>query len=286
MSNTSRILLNEATDELVIEILKIIVPLLDSAGVDYFIVGAIARDLGMLARGFDQTPARKTKDVDLAVMVGTLPDYQALKEKVAALPDFEADEKEPYRFLFKGAYEVDFLPFGDINNEHGQVLLTKAFVLEIPGFHEVGPWAVTIETEEGISLKVSSLSGVVLLKLFAWEDRPEREKDIQDIDYILKNFYLISVEEIFEEDDDLLELCKEEKYFEEAVSARFIGRQIGRMLESSPRLKERLENLLDSNAKGFKMVRLMDYPNLEDGQRIVLALYQGLMDNKQKSNFA
>ncbi len=278
MSNTSKVILNEATDELVIQILKNVVPVLESTGVDYFIVGAIARDLGMLAKGFDQAPRRKTKDIDLAVMVGNLSEYQALKEKIAALPDFEADANEPYRLIFKRAYEVDFLPFGEINNEKGQVLLTKTFVLEIPGFQEVEPWAFNIETEEGLRLRVSSLAGVVLLKLFAWEDRPERERDILDIDYIIKNFYLLYVEDIIVADADLLEICQNDKYYDEAISAHFIGRQIGRMVKDSPKLKKRVQHLLEKNTIGTNMARLMDFPTLEDGQRIIRSMLSGLMD--------
>ena len=93
---------------------------------------------------------------------------------ISALPDFEPDEKLPYRFIFQKAYEVDFLPFGEIANEKGQVeLLAKnAFTLNMPGFDLVRPFAETVETEEGLTLNVSSLSGIVLLKLLAWQDNP------------------------------------------------------------------------------------------------------------------
>ena len=190
MSNTSKILLTEVTDEIVIKLLTAVIPALKTAGVDYFAVGAFARDVTMLAKGHTSPPARKTNDVDLAVMVGSLDEYEKLKELIDALPDFERDEKEPYRFVFNNAYVVDLLPFGEIANEKGQVeLLAKnAFTLQMPGFDLVQPFAETVETVEGLTLNVSSLSGIVLLKLLAWQDKPAREKDIQDIAYILKNF--------------------------------------------------------------------------------------------------
>ncbi len=72
MSNISRIFLNKITDDFVVEILNIIIPVLEAEGVDYFIVGAFARDIGMLAKGYDQLPKRKTKDIDLAVMVSNI----------------------------------------------------------------------------------------------------------------------------------------------------------------------------------------------------------------------
>lgn len=283
MSNTSKIFLNRVTDELVIEILKTIVPVLESNGIDYFIVGAFARDLGLSSRGFDELPARKTKDIDLAVMVGSVREYEALKAEIASLPDFERDEEEPYRFIFKKAYEVDFLPFGEIHNEKGQVEVKakKTFTLDIPGFEEVEPWAESVETVEGITLKVSSLPGVILLKLFAWEDRPNRKKDIQDIDYILKNFYLLYLEEIINADGDILELCQDEKYYDAAVSARYIGRKMSQMLAGSPALRTRLLNLLESQFEKYSMARLMDYPTLENSRQIIKAMFYGLLDEKE-----
>lgn len=284
MSSTSKILLNKVTDEVVIQILRTVIPVLEEEGIEYFIVGAFARDIELFAKGYTDPPARKTKDIDLAVMVGSNEAYEALKNRIGSLPDFLPDENEPYRFIFKAAYEVDFLPFGDIQNEKGRVELKaqKSFVLDIPGFQEVEPWAETIETEEGLKLKVSSLPGIVLLKLLAWEDRPEREKDIHDIGYILKSFYLLHAEEIVEKDYDILEFYEdEEKYFEETVSARYIGRKIGQMLKKSPVLLNRVKKLLGEQLAGYKMARLMGHANLEDSQQIIKAMHLGLMDKKE-----
>ncbi|RMG79975.1 MAG: hypothetical protein D6714_15450 [Bacteroidetes bacterium] len=280
MSNTSKIFLNQVTDDLVIEILKAVVPVLEAEGINYFIVGAFARDLGMTAKGYDKAPERKTRDIDLAVLVNSNEEYESLKAKVAALPGFVADENELFRFIFKQACEVDLLPFVDIANEKGEVELKakKTFVLDIPGFREIEPWVETIETDEGISFRVSSLPGVVLLKLFAWDDRPEREKDIQDINHILKNFYFIHLEEIIETDDDLLELCRDEKYFDEAVSARYVGRQISRMLQHSPKLRDRVQRILEKQSTGYGMVKLMGYPVLKDGQGILRMILEGIAE--------
>ncbi|MFQ5447210.1 MAG: hypothetical protein ACE5FF_09760, partial [Saprospiraceae bacterium] len=170
MSNSSKIALNQITAEDVLEILASVIPVLKAAKVEYFIAGAFARDIGLYAKGFTEQPARKTEDVDLAVMVGSAEEYEALKAKIASLPNFVPDGKEPYRFIYKNACEVDFLPFGEIANEKGQVVLKAkgTFILDMPGFDKVQPWIETVETEEGIELKVSSLPGVVLLKLLAW----------------------------------------------------------------------------------------------------------------------
>ncbi len=281
MSNTSKILLNKITDEVVIELLRSVVPVLEALSIDYFAVGAFARDVELLAKGHTEPPSRKTKDIDLAVMVGSLEEYDALKAAIAALPEFEPDANLPYRFIFRKAYDVDFLPFGEIANEKGQVeLLAKtAFTLEMPGFNAVLPFAKAVETEEGLTLHVSSLPGIVLLKLLAWQDKPERAKDILDIDYILKNFLSLHWDEIAEEPDNLFDCyADEEKVFEQVVSARYVGRQMGTMLKNDPALRDRLLRLLDAQSNGSSMARLMSPGYIEDSQRIIKALYDGMND--------
>lgn len=287
MSNTSKILLNKVTDEVVIELLQVVLPVLEAAGIDYFVVGAFARDVELLAKGHTDPPARKTKDLDLAVMVGSLEEYEALKETLAALPELEESATEPYRFIFREAYDIDFLPFGAIADERGRVELKakKTFILDMPGFDAVQPFTETIETEEGLRLKVSSLAGVILLKLIAWQDRPQRSKDIQDIDYILKNFMTLHWEEISLEPDDLFEIYQDETtVFEQCVSARYIGRQMRLMLQIDARLKERITQLLQDNLEGLDMARLMSQENVEDSQRIIAALLDGVMDENNSQN--
>ncbi len=281
MSNTSKILLNKVTDEVVIELLRAVLPVLEAAGIDYFVVGAFARDVELLAKGHTDPPARKTKDVDLAVMVGSLEEYEALKESLTALPDLEESATEPYRFIFRKAYDIDFLPFGTIADEKGRVELKakKTFVLDMPGFDAVLPFAETVETEEGLHLKVSSLSGVVLLKLIAWQDRPQRLKDIHDIDHILKNFMTLHWDEISAEPDDLFGLYEHETtVYEQCVSARYVGRQMRNMLQNDVVLKGRLLKLLEEHSQDYGIALLMSLENVEDNLRIIKALLDGMKD--------
>lgn len=283
MSDTSKVLLIKITDEVVIKLLRAVIPVLKTTGIDYFLVGAFAKDVSMLAKGHATPPERKTKDVDLAVMVGTLDEYEVLKNAISALPEFEQHEELPYRFIFQNAYEVDFLPFGEVANEKGQVeLLEKnAFTLDMPGFDLVKPFVETIQTEEGLTLNVSSLSGIVLLKLLAWQDRPNREKDIHDIAYILKNFMWLHLEEIAEE--DLLDFYEDaNKLFNQLVSARYVGRQMGIMLQNNAYLKKRVQLLLEEQSKKSSMARLMSLEYVEEGQLIINALLDGLNEKTTK----
>jgi predicted nucleotidyltransferase len=285
MPNTYKIFLNRITDEVVIELLRVILPVLEAAGVDYFVVGAFARDAELLAKGHTDPPVRKTRDLDLAVMVGSIETYDALKMALAQLPGLEESQSEPYKFIFRQAYEVDLLPFGAIADEKGQVELKarQAFILELPGIEEVYPFAETIETQEGLQLKVASLPGVILLKLIAWNDRPERQKDIRDIDHILNNFMTLHWDEISAEPDNLFELYGDETIvYEQCVSARYIGRQMGLMLQGNAQLRKRILELLRENMKSSSMAQLMSPQNVEDSQRIIKAMLDGMNDSIAK----
>ncbi len=82
MKHASKIFLNKITDEVVVTILKDIIPTLNRLGIEYFIVGAFARDLKLYEKGYDKAPKRKTKDIDLAVMVSSQEEYDQLKGKI------------------------------------------------------------------------------------------------------------------------------------------------------------------------------------------------------------
>jgi len=284
MSNTYQpILLNKITDDVVIEILNAVIPSLKSLEVEYFVVGAFARDVELLAKGYDETPARKTKDLDLAVMLSDEKAFNDLKIALSKLNGFEIHHTEPIKLIYKNSYELDLLPFGEIVNEKGLVELKakKTFTLDMPGFAEVYPTTSSIITDQGFELRVCSLPGVVLLKLIAWEDRSHRTKDIQDIEYIIRNLYLLEIEEIASTNGDLLDLLENETHYTEAVTARYIGRIIGAMLKDSTTLLNRVEKLLVRNIKDIDnspMGKVMSFDTLEESIHIIEQIYLGIQD--------
>ena len=281
--NYQPILLNRVTDDVVIEILNVIIPIFKELKIDYFIVGAFARDLGLLVKGYKDQPARKTKDLDLAVMVSNENEFNNLKTELVKLGDISEHPTQPYRLIFKERYDIDLLPFGKIEDEKGDVKLkARKVILNMPGFSEVHHTVESIKTDQGLELNFSSLSGVVLLKLIAWQDRIERSKDIQDIEHILKNLYLLEAEKLVETDVDLLDFFSDEnKYFNEVVSARYLGRKIGQMIKGTPDLLLRVQNLLSENIKdtdNSPMGKIMSFETLEDSIKIITQLKLGIED--------
>jgi predicted nucleotidyltransferase len=123
-------------------------------GIDYYIVGAVARDIHLSAEP-DAAALRKTNDVDLAIMVDDEGQFNQLKAALIATGKFTAHAKETIKLFYHDAIEVDLLPFGKIEEQNRNVKLTDpSFVLNMPGFLEVYPFAKDIKVTDNMSIKV------------------------------------------------------------------------------------------------------------------------------------
>jgi predicted nucleotidyltransferase len=230
--------------EQVAAMLKAIEPVLQQFDIDFYVVGAIARDiqLGEFAH------ARKTNDVDLAIRVGDEKQFNALKAALVETGDFTAHKTEAIKLFYKKAIEVDLLPFGEIEGENRDVTLhePKLFQINMPGFKEIYPYVEWIELEDVGGLKICSLEGLVLLKLIAYDDRPARTKDITDIDHILKYFFEINQDDIYEDHFDLMDIYDtRDKDYLALVGAHVIGRKLKKIIGEDQQLRERILKILD-----------------------------------------
>lgn len=83
---------------------------------EYYLVGAIARDIQLFSN-IEATPARKTKDVDVAVMIQDEEQFYAMKDALIATGDFQAHPTEAIKLIYMNSIELDLLPFGEIESE-------------------------------------------------------------------------------------------------------------------------------------------------------------------------
>lgn len=216
-------------------------------------------------------------------MLSSEEEFNHLKEKLTELSGFEVHNTEPIKLIYDKRYELDLLPFGEIENEKGKVELKakRTFTLDMPGFSEVYRSVNAIETDQGYELKVCSLPGVVLLKLIAWDDRMHRIKDIQDIEYIIRNLYLLDIEEIATKEGDILDLTKKGGNYTERVTARYIGRKIGELLNEADELLARVQQILNTNIQdtyNSSMGKIMSFTTLEESVEIITQLLLGIKD--------
>jgi len=214
-------------------------------GIDFYLVGAIARDIHLSANE-QLTSARGTKDVDLAITISDEGQYNQVKAALVETGLFEVQETEAIKLMYKNSVEVDLLPFGDIEQPNRNVRLTDPiFVLNMPGFTEIYPFVKDFEMGNGQIIKVCTMEGIVLLKLIANNDRPQRTKDITDIEHIIQSYFELYDDDVYMVHYEILELYDtNDPDYIQLVCARLIGRKIKTMLEDSPELMQRIIAIL------------------------------------------
>lgn len=149
-------------------------------GIPFGIVGALVPELLLEAR-----PTRMTKDADVAVVVHSLADFEALKSQLA---DFGFTRTRfPHRMQHTSGGLVDLLPFSDSIAPNGRLELEEGFVLNMAGFGQVIPNAVSTPVDGGLTLPVAPLPLYAMLKLVAFSDR-KQPKDLAGVFHCLKNY--------------------------------------------------------------------------------------------------
>jgi len=214
-------------------------------GIDFYLVGAIARDIHLSANE-QLTSARGTKDVDVAITISDEGQYNQVKAALVETGLFEVHKTEAIKLIYKNSVEVDLLPFGDIEQPNRNVRLTDpTFVLNMPGFTEIYPFVKDFKLGNGQIIKVCTMEGIVLLKLIANNDRPQRTKDITDIEHIIQSYFELYDDDVYMVHYEILELYDtNDPDYIHLVCARLIGRKMNTMLEHSPELMQRIIAIL------------------------------------------
>lgn len=100
-----------------LEIIQTLQEILGKQAYDFLLIGASARDL-IIDTIYDLGISRSTEDVDFAIYVPEWDAYEKVLQKLIASGHFQST-KITHKLLFKNRYEVDIVPFGDIQNEDG-----------------------------------------------------------------------------------------------------------------------------------------------------------------------
>lgn len=211
-------------------------------GIDYYLIGARARDLW--TNHIDLKEKRTTEDVDFCIYINEHKQYKNLVADLLSKYGFKRDEKQPYRFYFQGT--IDIIPFGGIEKD-GEVFLDEPPTeLSVYGTKEAVAQAKVVEG----NFKVVTLPGLCVLKLIAFNEKPDsRAKDLQDFYFLLENYGEIAGEQLFD-GADYEDLVGED--FELTIaSAKMLGRQIKNISQENEDLLNKLKQILNSRLDGF-----------------------------------
>ncbi|SRR5258708_10614741 len=254
-------------------------------GIDFYLVGAVSRDVWMSGI-HNLAPKRTTGDIDFAVLINAEGLYEQLRGYLVDTGDFTPSRENAFVFIYKDGTPVDLLPFGAIEDDDRRVTVdgTGFTSVHVGGFKEVYEKILPQVALGAHRFKFCSLPGIVLLKLIAWDDRPEaRRDDVLDISNILHHYFDMNSEEIWEEHHDLF--AREDAELIE-IAAIVLGRQISAIVATAPALQTRIKGILIANtqdpAKSKMALIMVDYfsNTIADNVKLLSLVLSGLGDAK------
>jgi predicted nucleotidyltransferase len=220
---------------------------LNKYNIDFYLVGAVARDVWMTAIN-DIPPSRVTGDIDFAVFINDKNTYADLREYLINVEGFIPYKGNGFVLKWKNIIQIDLMPFGEIEAKPSTITVegTGLTSLNMPGFKEIYDTGLPeAELEEKHRFKFCTLPGIVLLKLLAFQERPEiRRDDIKDISKILKHFFDMYADEIYEKHNDLFGDTDINLNW---IAARVLGRDMGKIAQLNEDLFIIIKKILKKN---------------------------------------
>jgi predicted nucleotidyltransferase len=236
---------NQSYKELSIPYFKEVFEIIDKAMLEhripYYLIGVTAIALELLKKGIK--PGRGTKDVDFAIMISTIEQYEQLGDTLVKYGFSRVQAPWTFYSMDFNAV-VDILPFGEIEGNATVQFTQRYSDLHVLGFKEVLEEPEKVVIEEKI-VNIPPLAGMIILKLVAWSDRPEeRENDIADILRVIVHYFDHNFDEIVEQHYDTF---NEDDFDEILISAEVLGRKSRSILQKSEVLENRILSVIDSN---------------------------------------
>ena len=121
-------------------------------GIDFYLVGATARDVWM--KGIhDLPPKRATSDIDFGIMIKDSFVFDNLKSYLIEEEGFVPSKGNEFVLIWKDKNPVDLIPFGDLEREGIVTVKGTGFTsMNVEGFREVYEQASEEITTEDIDL--------------------------------------------------------------------------------------------------------------------------------------
>ncbi|WP_103027171.1 nucleotidyl transferase AbiEii/AbiGii toxin family protein [Salinibacter altiplanensis] len=249
-----------ATDDAELQLVKPILVSLHKAcrelGIDFYIIGALARNIHLRYEDDIDVP-RQTRDVDVAAAVEGWGMYEALKDHLIEDYGF-TDDDQKQRVCSPGGVDLDLVPFGGIEDSSGRIRFPpdERPEMTVLGLEEARRTTVSLELDNEVSVEVVSLPALGMLKLIAWDERPrERVRDAQDLCFIMRQYFDAYLDTILNEHADLFD---EEDFSRPLTSARAYGREMASLLMKSEILRSHIIRMLERETEDVYQSNLAD----------------------------
>jgi len=162
----------------------------DSQKISFFIIGALARDI-ILEYFYEIKAPRITMDIDLGIEVSGWDEFEKLIDALEKSGKFRRS-KEKHRITYNDM-NIDIVPFGGISDKDERIIWPPGnkIVMSVKGFNEVYEHSILVRLQNnpGLEVRIPTLPGQAILKLFAWKDSyPDRLKDAEDLLFIMEKY--------------------------------------------------------------------------------------------------
>lgn len=250
-------------------------------GIDFYLVGATARDVWM--RGVhEKPPKRATSDIDFGIMIKDSYVFDELKKYLIEVEGFVPYKENAFVLIWKDKTQVDLIPFGELEKEGVATVRGTGFTsMNVEGFKEVFEQASEEIQTEDQRFRVCTLAGIVILKLIAWDDRPEmRGDDIDDIAEIIKNYFHFNSDAIWEHHSDLF---TDDNELDE-IASQYLGREIGKIISGNEKLIARVKGILkkglsDSDSNNLdELLASESYETIDYSRSVISHILAGIKE--------
>ena len=265
-------------DSFFLEIFKEITKVSQTLSIDFFVIGATARDI-ILESGYGIPTIRATRDIDFGVQVSNWEQFSRIKEGLIQTGNFNST-RETQRLKYKNALFVDIIPFGKIANQKKLFTWPSEHEAEmnVLGFDEAYEHSlfVRLNSDPLIELRFISLAGLAVLKIIAWKDKyPLRKSDAKDLLLLIRNYLAAENENrLYNEESDIME----DDFDYERASARLLGRDMAGI--SYPKTLKAIMKILNqetSNQSRYRLIEdMIDFKYLENDFEEILQLIEHL----------
>jgi predicted nucleotidyltransferase len=222
-------------------------------GISFFVVGACARDL-IMELYYGLPVQRATNDIDVGLQLKSWEEFARLKEILINKKEYRADLRQPQRLHSTTGVILDLVPFGEVEKtETRSIAWPPEHQIEMNafGFTEAYEHSLRVQLAVDLEVRVSSLAGLTLMKLVAWQQR-RQVKDAKDLKLVLTRYLQAgNLERLYSEANE--ELLNDDQFITlELTGIRLLGRDVASLLTAQNQHRV-LEILMDSTALAANM---------------------------------
>jgi predicted nucleotidyltransferase len=246
--------------------------------IDFLLIGAYARDIFLKGTSIIATP-RMTYDIDVACQVKNWKEYNSLIKILIEDYGFRPAKGHKQRLLSEDDIPLDIVPFGEIENQNGEIAWPPDFDenMSVIGFQVA--YASGNKIYIGTTkIKIIKPELFALLKIVSFIQTPSRTKDLKDFYFIADNYFEIidADAKIYAPNGIDADILLPEDYDFTVAGAELIGRDCSRI---DDQLSNQIMAMInDYNTEDQLSIDLVSTCNIKGdlSQRIISGLSDGI----------